>query len=337
MPCPEPLKKYAMTLGFPESENLARIFRILYRDEDEIALAAALPGTISELASRLKMPEPRVREIADRMLKRGAIHHPLDKPDFLRRFPVMIELRDSTVLWPEAPEELFHLWDNLIMKETAALIPVLKNLKVPPIVRVLPIERAVEAQNTVLDVDSARQIFKDAELITVIPCACRLMAKKNGRGQSCPAPEDAVCLQTHAFAQAVLDRGLGRRISNAEALRRVGLAEDAGLVHQVRNNIKRDMFMCNCCSCCCTGLYFVNELGYAQGSAASRFQVKLDEDSCSACGICEDRCQFHAIAIEDTAVINLDRCYGCGNCVIACPEEALKLVELRPLGHIRVK
>ncbi len=337
MPVPEELKKYAMTLGFPESENLAQVFEIIYDGEDDLKLVAALPGTVSELAARTGLTEDRVRQITERLLNRGAISHPMNKPELLRRYPAMIELRDGTALWPDAPQGLFEAWERLIMDETKAMIPVLKNLKVPPLVRVVPIEQTVEAENRVLDVDRARKIFKDAELITVLPCACHTQARTNGRGADCPAPDDAVCMQTNAFAQAVVNRGLGEQITNDEALRRVGLAEDAGLVHMIRNNVKKDMFMCNCCSCCCTGLYFVNQLGYGQGVAASRFQIKLDEDACVGCGDCEDRCQFHAISVDEVARIDMDKCYGCGNCALKCPEEALALAEVRPVEHIRVK
>ena len=337
MPIPEPLQSYAMQLGFPNSETLARIFQILLDEEDDLKVFQALPGTPAELAERTGLPLERVRKIGDKLRTRGAVGHPLGKPEQLRRLPAMIELRDSTVLWPGATQELFELWDRLIRVETRDLIPLLKNLEVPAMVRVVPVEKTVEAQNTVLDADLARKIFQDAELITVIPCVCRMVAKKNGRGKGCPAPADAVCMQTNGFAEGILSRNLGQKISSAEALRRIGAAEEAGLVHMIRNNIKKDMFMCNCCSCCCSGLHFVNQLGYFGGIAPSRFRIKLDQDACSGCGACEDRCQFHAIKVDQVASINLERCYGCGNCALACPEEALVLEEIRPLSHIRVK
>ena len=70
-----------------------------------------------------------------------------------------------------------------------------------------------------------------------------------------------------------------------------------------------------------------------------RHQLELQfvADVCSGCGICEDRCQFHAIAVNGVAVVDGDKCYGCGNCVITCPDEALTLEEVRPVEHIRVK
>ena len=94
--------------------------------------------------------------------------------------------------------------------------------------RVVPIERSVESQNTVLDADSARKIFRDAELITALPCACRVQAQKNNRSPDCPAPASSVCMQTNGFAEVVLSRGLGERLTNEEALKRVDEAEEAG-------------------------------------------------------------------------------------------------------------
>ncbi len=41
-----------------------------------------------------------------------------------------------------------------------------------------------------------------------------------------------------------------------------------------------------------------------------------------------DRCHMDAIVMEDdAAVVNLDRCIGCGVCVPVCPSGALALVK----------
>lgn len=331
------LETYAAKLGFPGSETLRRIFSILFDGEKDLEILAALPGTAKEVAEKTGLSEEEVRAAADRLVKRGALSHPMKRPDLYRLFPAMIELRDATVLWPEAPQELFELWEELVSKEMPALVPLLKSLHVPAMMRVVPIERSVESHNAVLDVDSARKIFRDAALVTAVPCACRTQARRNNRSQGCPAPENSVCMQTNGFAQVVLSRGLGERLTNAEALKRIADAEEAGLVHMVRNNVQQDMFMCNCCSCCCTGLFIVNQTGYPDALAPSRFRVNLRQEGCTGCGLCQDRCQFHAIRVDGVAAVNLARCYGCGNCVIACLEHALTLEEVRPVGHIRVK
>ncbi|NHI94197.1 MAG: 4Fe-4S dicluster domain-containing protein [Candidatus Lokiarchaeota archaeon] len=338
MPIPKELKSYATSIGFPSSETLARIFEILYDEEDDLKIMKALnkPNTASELAKKTGLSEARIKERAEKLMKKGALTHVSKQPHIYRRFPAMIEIRDASCLNPDASQELFELWDQLVQKEISVLIPFIKEFNIPPVVRVIPIEETVEAQNTVLDADSVRKIFKEAKLISVIPCVCRTVALKNGRGQDCPAPKEAVCMQTNAFAQAILNRDIGEKITNEDALRRIELAEKAGLVHMARNNIKEDMFVCNCCSCCCSGMFIVQQ-GYSKAIAPSRFQVKLNAEACQGCGTCVDRCQFGAITLDGTAIIDLDKCFGCGNCVLTCPEEALKLVEIHPLSHIRVK
>ena len=82
-----------------------------------------MPGTAAELAEKTGLAEERVREVAERLMKRGALAHPMKKPDLYRLFPAMIELRDATVLWPDAPQELFELWEELVSKEMLKLIP----------------------------------------------------------------------------------------------------------------------------------------------------------------------------------------------------------------------
>lgn len=337
MPIPEELKDYAAQLGFPESETLAKIFKIIFGKKDDLKIVQALPGTLEDLVKKTGLSAKRVNEVLSELMQNAHITFDFKRPDVFRRFPAMIELRDLSLLGKNVDEALFGLWDRLVRKESADMLEALNESKIPPMVRVVPIEQSVESQDQVLDIDSARKIFKEADLISAIPCVCRLLAKKNGRGKDCPAPENSVCLQTNGFAAGVNALNLGEIITNDDAIKRIGDAEDAGLVHIVRNNVSRDMLLCNCCSCCCTGLFFHHQTNYRYAMAPSRFKVKTDIDACTGCGICVDRCQFNAISVEDVVKIDMDKCFGCGNCVITCADEALVLEEVHPKEFIRVK
>ena len=338
MPIPAQLVSYAAQLGYPESETLGRIFTILYEGDETLRVVAALPGTAGEVAAKTGLPEGKVATICSKLLMQGRIVVDFKRLNIFRRFPAMIELRDSSVLdAANVSQELYELWERLVTEESVPLIENFKERRIPPMVRVIPIERSVDSPSTVLDVDSARKIFGAADLITAVPCVCRTVAKKNVRGKDCPAPETAVCMQTNLFSMGVLTRKLGERLTKEEALKRIGDAEDEGLVHMVRNNVQRDMFMCNCCSCCCTGLFFLRGLDFPNAVAPSRFKIKLDEDACSGCGICESRCQFKAIKVNGIAKIDMDKCFGCGNCAITCQDKALVLEEVRPKEFIRIK
>ncbi|MDT8274131.1 MAG: 4Fe-4S ferredoxin, partial [Desulfomonilia bacterium] len=274
MPIPSELQHYALKLGFPESETLGRILSILFEDGDSRRLAEAMPGSVAELSARTGFSEARVREVIAKLKHVGAVSRILSKGETYRLFPAMIELRDSTVITPECSPELFSLWEKLIMEDMPKLIPVLQQFNIPPMLRVIPVEETVESLNRVLDVDSARVLIRDADLITAIPCPCRTQSHMMGRGENCRAPKDVhLCMQINGFAEATLDRGLGERLTADEALRRITLAEEAGLVHTVRNNVKEDMFMCNCCSCCCTAMLMLKTFGYESAYAPSRFRA----------------------------------------------------------------
>jgi len=55
------------------------------------------------------------------------------------------------------------------------------------------------------------------------------------------------------------------------------------------------------------------------------FESIIDQELCSGCGNCVDRCPVDAIILDEFAVVNRDLCLGCGLCAGVCPEEAITL------------
>ena len=53
----------------------------------------------------------------------------------------------------------------------------------------------------------------------------------------------------------------------------------------------------------------------------------VDEEKCTGCGICEDECPQEAITVDDVAHVNADLCTECGVCVDECPNQAIFLPE----------
>jgi ferredoxin len=333
MSVPEIFEKYAARLGYPRSATMYRIFELLFDGEEKIELMRNMPGSIAELAERTGLPGSQVRELTHGLFLRGALAR---TDDGYRLFSGMIELRDGAILWPGATQEMFDLWHTILSEEMPRLMQNVDTTNIPAGLRTIAIEEAIESQSTVLDIDSARKVFEEAEVISAVPCPCRMQARRAGESPDCPAPEANLCMQTNKFARAALDRGVGEQISSQEALKRLEAAEEAGLVHMMRNNVKDDMFMCNCCSCCCTGFLLLGITGDPFVFAPSRFRVAIDVDECNGCGICEDRCPFDVISVDAVAEIDFDKCLGCGNCVIKCEPEALSLVEVRPKEHVRI-
>ena len=58
-------------------------------------------------------------------------------------------------------------------------------------------------------------------------------------------------------------------------------------------------------------------------------EAMVDRDKCAGCGLCDSACRFDAFQQEDdgTYCINSVHCEGCGVCVRVCPEEAIRFVD----------
>jgi len=49
----------------------------------------------------------------------------------------------------------------------------------------------------------------------------------------------------------------------------------------------------------------------------------VDPEKCTACGECVEACPLDAIEVNDVAVVDAETCGDCGACVDVCPTEAI--------------
>jgi len=211
-----------------------------------------------------------------------------------------------------------------------------------PTTRVIPVDRKIQAGNTIHTYDQVATYIGKYEPLAVSTCYCRHEAKLIDEKDDCGKPNE-VCMQFGMGAQFVIDRGLGRKISKEEALDILKNCEEAGLVHSTINRQEID-FLCNCCNDHCVILQ--KALAHPKPGLAlnSGFQPVRNPELCKACGICVERCPSAALTMgeQDVPKADLDRCIGCGVCASGCPEEAITLVErpgsqVPPLDHKALK
>ncbi|HNT23423.1 MAG TPA: 4Fe-4S binding protein [Anaerolineales bacterium] len=197
--------------------------------------------------------------------------------------------------------------------------------------RVIPVGEAIRNDMEILPFESAEDILAKAKAWGVVDCICR--QQKALIGEGCQHPLD-VCM-VFSDKPGEFD-GLSdvRALTLEQAKATLRRASEAGLVHSLSNKQDGHDYICNCCTCSCGILRGIAEAGIANAVARSAFVNQVDESLCHTCGMCLSKCQFDALSIETTMVVNEIRCVGCGVCVLACPEGAMSLVR-RPEEQVK--
>jgi Pyruvate/2-oxoacid:ferredoxin oxidoreductase delta subunit len=186
----------------------------------------------------------------------------------------------------------------------------------------VPVNITIHGKQTILDLSSVEDILRNAEIITVQECGCR------AKWHKCDAPLD-VCLCLDDHARDAMKEG-AKRISLAQALVVLKRSHEAGLVHMafMHKDEEKPEVICSCCSCCCHSLSALVRFGIPDHVVASEYIAENNNETCSNCGTCAERCQFHARQLTNNKLVfNHAKCFGCGLCLTTCPTNSIKLVK----------
>jgi Fe-S-cluster-containing hydrogenase component 2 len=190
--------------------------------------------------------------------------------------------------------------------------------------RVIPVAQSVNAEMRVTPYEAAEAIIRQQSKIIVAPCICRREHEMIGEG--CGKPMEA-CLVFGSGAYYYEQNGLGREISQEEALGLLKAGEEAGLVLQPSNS-QKPTNICMCCGCCCQILKNMRTLDKPALAVHSNYYAEVVAENCTACETCVERCQMDAITVDDVAVVDRERCIGCGLCITDCPTDAMRLKQM---------
>jgi len=202
----------------------------------------------------------------------------------------------------------------------------------PQLMQTLPIEETITPGHEALPYERISSLIEHNQSFIVNECICK--KQQALRGKPCGKPAE-VCLGMAPVPGVFDDSPNGRAISRAEAYELLKKTEELGLVHLTSNIQNGQIFICNCCSCCCGVLRSITDLKIPAADVInSHYCASIDAGACVRCGLCADeRCQVGAI-VEDGDGYRVVRegCIGCGLCVSTCPSGALSLVH-KPAGE----
>lgn len=309
--------------GFPSTPDRLelKILKKIYTEEEaEMTLKISpLPESVDQIASRWGKSAEDTQKILDTLVHKGQIGSARMKGAqkyFL--LPFMVGILEEQL--PHLDKEL----TDLIVQYIPHLMPTLGGFE-PAVMRTVPTNIKIDAEHQVHPYEDLREVMKKAKSFQLMDCMC----KKIGELQGNPCKHSMeVCLGISNSEGAFDKYKRGRIISREEALEVLKKSEEEGLVHSTYNVQNGQMFVCNCCSCCCGILIGMKRFNAPYLMASSNYIAEIDQDSCIQCGVCaNERCPMEAISeISNGYVVDPERCIGCGVCSTGCESEAITMI-----------
>lgn len=312
----------ALPNGFPTTQDgtelqlLAHLF-----SPQEAALATNLHAsleTVQEIAGRTGEDLDMVDNLLNGMVRKGLIlAKKVDGEKAYCLLPFVVGFYENQGRTLDA--ELATLVENYMQQAFGSVLSI-----EPQFHRVVPVNESIQSGLEVHPYESIIAIVAGAKAWSVFDCICR--KQKALIGDPCGHPID-ICMAFSEIPGAFDRSSHFKALTQKEAIETLQRATDAGLVHCVSNRQEEIGYICNCCTCSCSILRGMSEMGIANAVAHSAFVNTIDEAACSGCETCLDYCQFNALTMEDgLAVVSKISCMGCGVCVPFCETEAMKLV-----------
>jgi Pyruvate/2-oxoacid:ferredoxin oxidoreductase delta subunit len=205
----------------------------------------------------------------------------------------------------------------------------------PPSIRYVPVGKALDAHPMALPTDRLEIILDQYDTFAIGNCQCRMAMEALGRGCGKPIGN---CMIIGQWAKRGIELGQIREVSKKQAMEIKREAEAHGMVNWMMNVASsKGQSSCSCCGCCCHAMRGINQFNTPGFLAPPHFLPKFDLEKCTFCGRCAKNCPMGAICVDAKSKSHrhvLERCIGCGLCMLAC--EAKKAVVMGPVPQYKM-
>ena len=174
-------------------------------------------------------------------------------------------------------------------------------------------------------------------LVTNRICPCRAATNKitDGNGglyDDMPIITD-ICFLTKpnlAITRSKGVKGFMRFITIDQVLKKLDHFEEKGLVHSFMGPCDAmygtvAMTICNCHPEICLPMEWHKKKRFSF-FAEGHNKAIVDPDKCTGCGKCVSRCPVHARKLVNGRAVVFKHCFGCGTCRVTCEGQATRMV-----------
>jgi NADPH-dependent glutamate synthase beta subunit-like oxidoreductase len=266
--------------------------------EVALHLEARKPQSAEEIAARCGKPLDETARLLWELSMAGVCF--INKIDGVDKFwhdtwvPGIMEMmtnnKENVHKYPQIAEA-FDAYGRVRGPATAGNFPVGIGL-----MRVIPIESAIDGNSRKASYEEVSKYLNDNTVFSVSDCSCRTVREVMGEG--CGHLKEDMCIQMGHAAEYYIRTGRGRAITREEAHEIILRAEENGLVHQIPNTDGpgKTHAICNCCGCSCLSLRTA-EMFINTDMVRSNYVSHIDKDKCVACGECVEACPVNALQL----------------------------------------
>ena len=261
------------------------------------------PMTLDELVKATGKEPAALEKLLYEMSLVGLLEYNWENPQRVKQYvlpmfvPGSAEFTNMNAHQLEAHPELGYFFENMTR------LPLEKVTKMVPQggagigMHVIPVEKAIEAENQTADVEHISHWLKKYEgKYAASPCSCRMSRRVMDEG--CADDVEDWCIGVGDMADYLVETKRGHYVTYDEVLAILKRAEDNGFVHQITNidGENKIFAICNCNVNVCYALR-TSQLFNTPNMSRSAYVAKVETENCVACGRCVEYCPAGAVKL----------------------------------------